>query len=136
MNDNIVITGLGIISAIGVGKDAVLQSLREKRSGIGTMRHLVSSHHELPVGEVNRSNDELKADLGIDTTTEVSRIILIEPHGGPRHLVEMRAVPGVIKEQVDIVFLQRLADIADQVPARASLPRGDAGDPRISRVRG
>lgn len=77
MNDNIVITGLGIISAIGVGKDAVLQSLREKRTGIGTMRHLVSSHHELPVGEVNRSNDELKADLGIDTTTEVSRTALL-----------------------------------------------------------
>ena len=77
MNDNIVITGLGIISAIGVGKDAVLQSLREKRTGIGTIRHLVSSHHELPVGEVNRSNDELKADLGIDTTTEVSRTALL-----------------------------------------------------------
>ena len=77
MNDNIVITGLGIISAIGVGKDVVLQSLREKRTGIGTIRHLVSSHHELPVGEVNRSNDELKADLGIDTTTEVSRTALL-----------------------------------------------------------
>lgn len=32
---NIVITGEGIVSAIGVGKDAVAQSLRDRRTGIG-----------------------------------------------------------------------------------------------------
>ena len=77
MNNNIVITGQGIISAIGVGKEAVLRSLCEGRTGIGTMQHLNSIHHELPVGEVNLSNDEMKTILGIDRSTEISRTALL-----------------------------------------------------------
>ena len=47
---NIVITGEGIISAIGYDKATVLAALREKRTGIGQMRWLKSTHRELPVG--------------------------------------------------------------------------------------
>ncbi len=43
---NIAITGSGIVSAIGMTKAEVLVSLREKRSGIGQMRHLRSVHRE------------------------------------------------------------------------------------------
>ena len=49
---DIVITGEGIVSAIGNDKASVLQALLEGRSGIAEMRYLRSSHHELPVGEV------------------------------------------------------------------------------------
>lgn len=77
MSNNIVITGQGIISAIGVGTDAVLKSLREGRTGIGSMKHLNSIHHELPVGEVDLSNDEIKTLLGIDCSTEISRTALL-----------------------------------------------------------
>lgn len=77
MNNNIVITGQGIISAIGIGKDAVLTSLRKGRTGIGAMRHLDSIHHELPVGEVKLSNDEMKTLLGIDLSKEISRTALL-----------------------------------------------------------
>lgn len=65
MVKDIVITGEGIVSAIGNDKEAVLRSLKEKRSGIGEIRYLCSEHHELPVGEVKVSNDEMKASLGI-----------------------------------------------------------------------
>ena len=44
---NIAITGEGIISAIGHDKATVLESLHEGRSGIGEMRYLPSTHHEL-----------------------------------------------------------------------------------------
>lgn len=74
---NIVITGEGIISAIGLNKTSVLQSLREKRTGIDSMRWLRSSHHELPVGEVKLSDDEMKSNLGIDTAQEISRTALM-----------------------------------------------------------
>lgn len=74
---DIVITGAGIISAIGHDKAAVLQSLLEGRSGIGEMHHLPSSHHELPVGEVSLSNDEMKAQLGIPLTEQISRTALM-----------------------------------------------------------
>ena len=74
---NIVITGEGIVTAIGNDKASVLQSLRERRSGIAEMQYLQSSHHELPVGEVKLSNDEMKAMLGIDTSREISRNTLL-----------------------------------------------------------
>ena len=74
---NIVITGQGIISAIGNDKEAVLESLRHQRTGIGTMQHLESEHKELPVGEVKLSNDELKTMLGIDVSHELSRTALL-----------------------------------------------------------
>ena len=74
---NIAITGEGIVSAIGHDKTAVLESLRDRRSGIGEMRHLPSVHHELPVGEVKLSNDEMKSLLGIAVSQEVSRTALM-----------------------------------------------------------
>ena len=61
----VVITGEGIVSAIGNNKAEVLRSLREKRSGIGEMRFLQSAHKELPVGEVKMSDEEMKRLLGI-----------------------------------------------------------------------
>lgn len=77
MNKNIVITGEGIISAIGNDKAAVLQSLLDGRSGIVEMKHLHSSHHELPVGEVQLSNDEMKAMLALPIEEQTSRTSLM-----------------------------------------------------------
>ncbi len=55
----IVITGSGVVSAIGLGKAETLKSLLEGKTGIGEMKYLSSSHHELPVGEVPYSNATL-----------------------------------------------------------------------------
>ena len=77
MSSGIVITGEGIISAIGNNKAEVLQSLLEGRSGIVEMKHLHSSHHELPVGEVQLSNDEMKAMLGLPIEEPISRTSLM-----------------------------------------------------------
>ena len=74
---NIAITGEGIICAIGADKASVLSALRSKETGIATMRYLPSAHHELPVGEVKMSDDEMKSHLGIDLSLEVSRTALM-----------------------------------------------------------
>ena len=65
MSSNIVITGEGIVCAIGLDKQQVLQSLLHKQTGIGVMKHLRSTHQELPVGEVPMSNDDMRSELGI-----------------------------------------------------------------------
>jgi len=65
VNSNIVITGEGIVCAVGLDKQQVLQSLQHKHTGIGVMKHLRSTHLELPVGEVPLSNDEMRNELGI-----------------------------------------------------------------------
>ena len=74
---NIAITGEGIISAIGYDKATVLESLREGRSGIGEMRYLPSTHHELPVGEVKWSDEELRSRLSLDPSSKFSRTAMM-----------------------------------------------------------
>ena len=74
---NIAITGEGIISAIGYDKATVLESLREGRSGIGEMRYLPSTHHELPVGEVKWSDEELQSRLSLDPSAKFSRTAMM-----------------------------------------------------------
>ena len=77
MGKNIVITGEGIVSAIGNDKDSVLNSLRRNKTGIGEMKYLKSSHHELPVGEVKLSNEEMKAMLGYGASELISRTTMM-----------------------------------------------------------
>jgi len=61
----IVITGAGIVSAIGIGKAETLAMLRQRRSGIEPLRYLKTCHREFPVGEVKLSDEEMKRRLGI-----------------------------------------------------------------------
>ncbi|MBQ9355979.1 MAG: beta-ketoacyl-[Prevotella sp.] len=77
MNQDIVITGSGIVSAIGLDCPSVLTSLQQGTSGIAAMRHLKSVHTELPVGEVPLSDSDMKVRLGIDLSEEVSRTALL-----------------------------------------------------------
>lgn len=75
----IVITGAGIVSAIGMGKQASLEALLGLRSGIGRMRYLSSSHTELPVGEVKWSNAEMQqmVEVPADEGRPLSRTALM-----------------------------------------------------------
>ena len=66
MEEPIVITGAGIVSAIGLGKAATLTSLLGGRTGVGPVKYLRTAHTEFPVGEVKLSDDEMKSMLGID----------------------------------------------------------------------
>ncbi len=60
MPDRIVISGLGIISSIGIGVEECISSLKLERSGIGKLKYFDSIHKdEIPVAEVKASSDEL-----------------------------------------------------------------------------
>lgn len=77
MTDSISITGMGVVCAIGNDVSQVLDSLRGGRSGIRSMKYLESGHTDIPVGEVQLSNEEMKAMLGINDTKPVSRTSLM-----------------------------------------------------------
>lgn len=70
-------TGAGIISAIGVGKEATLQALINEASGVGAMRHLDSEHSELPVGEVKMSNARMLHILKVSYPIDELRTVLL-----------------------------------------------------------
>ena len=74
---NIAITGLGIICAIGNDCQQVLDSLVNRKTGVGMMKYLQSCHTELPVGEVKLSDDELKTLLGLPVGSLYSRTTLL-----------------------------------------------------------
>ena len=74
---NIAITGLGIICAIGNNSQRVLDSLVNRKTGVGMMKYLQSCHTELPVGEVKLSDDELKTLLGLPVESLYSRTTLL-----------------------------------------------------------
>ena len=77
MLEGIVVTGEGIVCAIGLDKRSVQSSLRSCRSGIGAMHHLCSCHRDLPVGEVPLSDAALRELLGLDSSRRVSRTALL-----------------------------------------------------------
>lgn len=72
----ICITGYGVISSIGVGKDETLRSLLEERSGLGKVKYLATEHKEFPVGEVQLSNEEMMTSLGIAPDVPMTRTAL------------------------------------------------------------
>lgn len=73
----IAITGIGVVSAIGINCAETLQSLLSERSGIGRMRYLGSIHTELPVGEVPQSDAELKQIAGVNPSEPMPRTSLL-----------------------------------------------------------
>ncbi|MBR6118464.1 MAG: beta-ketoacyl-[Paludibacteraceae bacterium] len=73
----IAITGIGVVSAIGLNCTETLQALLDERSGIAAMRFLGSVHTELPVGEVALSDAELKARCGIAQEEPMPRTSLL-----------------------------------------------------------
>ena len=73
----IYITGAGVVSAIGIGKAETLASLQTDQSGIRTLKFLKSSHQDLPVGEVQLSNDEMAERLGLGDSKRYTRTVLI-----------------------------------------------------------
>lgn len=77
MNDNIVVSGMGIITGIGYGKEATLNALRSKHSGIGEMKYLQTIHADYPVSEVKMSDEEMRNFLGIPVEKIITRTPLL-----------------------------------------------------------
>lgn len=59
MRDRVVITGMGVVSALGIGAEANAKALQKGVSGIGEVRYLPTEHREFLVGEVPMSGWEL-----------------------------------------------------------------------------
>lgn len=73
----IVITGMGIVSALGNGLEATVENLLAEQSGVGKMRFLASKHTHLPVGEVPYSDAQMREMLGISPDFSITRTSLL-----------------------------------------------------------
>lgn len=71
------ISGFGIVSAIGVGRQQVLSALLAGQSGIGPLRYLDTIHTHLPAGEVKMTDEEMRQMLGLESTMSGNRTSLM-----------------------------------------------------------
>lgn len=94
----IVITGYGIVSAIGVGKENTLTALRNGISGIRAMCFLDTIHREFPVGEVQMSNEQMKHMLGYPDNVFIPRTSLLGQIALLEALIEARLGKKDIEE--------------------------------------
>lgn len=73
----IVVSGLGVVSALGIGTDANLASLLAGQGGISPRPAILSTGNVLPVGELQLTNRELKEILSLPAAQTVSRTALL-----------------------------------------------------------
>lgn len=73
----IVISGVGIISAVGNNLEEFRDALYEGKSGIRSVKYLATTHRDALLGEVQLSNTELAGRLGISWSPELSRTVLL-----------------------------------------------------------
>lgn len=73
----ILITGSGVVSAVGTGKAETLEALLNCRSGVGPLKYLKTEHKEFPVGEVKMTDAEMRERLGIPQNAITTRTALM-----------------------------------------------------------
>lgn len=92
----IYVTGLGVISGIGVGVEENLSSFRACRHGIGKVT-LFPTALDVPVSEVKRSNKELKQMLCPDSEKTFSRTALLGMMAAREALEDASISPSALR---------------------------------------
>lgn len=73
----IAVTGAGIVSALGIGVEANIASVREGRSGIRRSPEILKTANRLPVGELPVSNEALHRLAAVPANEHLSRTALL-----------------------------------------------------------
>ena len=92
----ILITGMGVVSAIGLGKAQTLEALLANRSGVGPLQYLKTEHKEFPVGEVKLTNAEMCERLGIAQEALTTRTALMGMMALGEALEEAQLTPEML----------------------------------------
>ena len=78
MSDRVFVTGIGIISSIGLNKEESASSLMESRSGIGSISMLETRYKdEIPAAEVHATSNILKEIAEVNSLSAKSRTALL-----------------------------------------------------------
>jgi putative nucleotidyltransferase with HDIG domain len=72
----IVVTGIGIVSALGIGVQENYASLKSQKSGLENIKNFQTTHN-VPAGEVKYTNSQLKALLNLRESKTYSRTTLL-----------------------------------------------------------
>lgn len=76
--NDIVVTGMGIITSLGVGKEETYKKLISEEKVIGPIRYIDTKRSQLPAGEVNYSDEVLMSLINYDDSThKITRTSLL-----------------------------------------------------------
>jgi 3-oxoacyl-(acyl-carrier-protein) synthase len=98
MTSPILITGFGVVSAIGRNKAETLDALLNNRSGVGPIVYLKTEHREFPVGEVKMSDDEMRKHLNINNKAITIRTALMGMMALDEALKDAHLTPDMLPE--------------------------------------
>lgn len=98
MTNPILITGCGVVSAIGNNKAETLDALLNNRSGVGPLVYLKTEHKEFPVGEVKMSDEEMRKRLNISDNAITTRTALMGMTALDEALKDAKITPELIPE--------------------------------------
>nr|WP_295930163.1 beta-ketoacyl-[acyl-carrier-protein] synthase family protein [uncultured Dyadobacter sp.] len=91
----VLVTGMGMISAIGNNVQQNHQSLRAGRSGIGRATWFESLYtSSLPFGEVSMSNRDLKESQGLESASGYTRTCLLADKAFSEAITDAGLTPG------------------------------------------
>ena len=74
---DVFVTGLGVVSALGIGVEENLNAIKSKTSGVKRNTLLSNLFRETHVGELSLTNEELKLKLGINSNEQIPRTALL-----------------------------------------------------------
>lgn len=98
MTSPILITGFGVVSAIGRNKAETLDALLNNRSGVGPIVYLKTEHREFPVGEVKMSDEEMRKHLNINNKAITTRTALMGMMALDEALKDAHLTPDMLPE--------------------------------------
>lgn len=110
MSDTIAITGMGIVCAIGNDAAQVRDSLLGGESGIRPIKYLDTCHSDIPVGEVQLSNEQMKAMLGINDAKPLSRTSLMGAIA-VRQAVEQAGISDMAGKRIALISGTTVGDL-------------------------
>lgn len=89
----VLVTGIGVVSAIGLNVKENIESLRSKQSGI-EKNTLFQSNLDVPIGQAKLSNNQLKSLLNLSHKKAISRTALLGMLAAQEALFDAKATPS------------------------------------------
>jgi 3-oxoacyl-[acyl-carrier-protein] synthase II len=77
MSGQVLVTGLGIVSGIGISVEETLECLLSGKSGVGAVKYLKTNHNDIPCSEVQLSDQEMCSMLSIPENVPITRTSLM-----------------------------------------------------------
>jgi len=77
MEKQVLVTGLGIVSGIGISVEQTLSSLWAGKSGVGALKYLQTNHKDIPCSEVQLTNAQMQTLLSIPDNMPMNRSSLM-----------------------------------------------------------